>query len=385
MKNIATLIIVSAVFVLASCGSKTPNAELVEKKTKLEELKKQQSALNDQVVKLETEIGKLDPTTIQKENEKLVSVTPLSIAPFAHYIDLQGKVEAVNIAYVTPRGQGGQGGQVKELYVRKGDVVKRGQLLLKLDDALIKTQLNQLQTQLSFQQDLYQRQQNLWKENIGTEVQLLSAKNQVDNIEKQISSVKEQQSFTNVYAEMDGVLDEVNVKVGEIFMGAGQIKLINISDLKVTAQVPENYLENVKVGTPVKIVLPDINKTTNAVIRVAGKLIDPLSRSFYIEAKLPSENIFRPNQVAQVKILDYSNAKAITVPVNTLQTDDKGKFVMVSVLDKGKTVAHKRPVITGELYGDKIEIKSGVQAGDMLITEGYQSVYDGQLITTTAY
>jgi multidrug efflux pump subunit AcrA (membrane-fusion protein) len=118
---------------------------------------------------------------------------------------------------------------------------------------------------------------------------------------------------------------------------------------------------------------------------VAGKLIDPLSRSFYIEAKLPSENIFRPNQVAQVKILDYTNAKAITVPVNTLQTDDKGKFVMVSVLDKGKTVAHKRPVITGELYGDKIEIKSGVQAGDMLITEGYQSVYDGQLITTTAY
>jgi len=382
MKNIATLIIVSAVFVLASCGSKTPNAELVEKKTKLEELKKQQSALNDQVVKLETEIGKLDPSTIQKENEKLVSVTPLSIAPFAHYIDLQGKVEAVNIAYVTPRGQGGQ---VKELYVRKGDAVKKGQLLLKLDDLVIKRQIDQLQTQLGFAKDLYQRQQNLWKENIGTEVQLLSAKNQVDNIEKQISIVKEQQSFTNVYAEMDGVLDDVNVKVGEIFMGAGQIKLINTSDLKVTAQVPENYLEKVKVGTSLKVILPDINRTTDAVIRVAGKLIDPLSRSFYIEAKLPTDNIFRPNQVAQVKIMDYSNANAITIPVNTLQTDDKGKFVMVSAKENGKTVAHKKPVVAGELYGDKIEIKSGLQAGDLLITEGYQSIYDGQTITTSAY
>jgi len=382
MKNIATLIIVSAVFVLASCGSKSGNAELTEKKAKLEELKKQQSALNDQVVKLETEIGKLDPSTIQKENEKLVSVTPLSIAPFAHYIDLQGKVEAVNIAYVTPRGQGGQ---VKELYVRKGDAVKKGQLLLKLDDLVIKRQIDQLQTQLGFAKDLYQRQQNLWKENIGTEVQLLSAKNQVDNIEKQISIVKEQQSFTNVYAEMDGVLDDVNVKVGEIFMGAGQIKLINTSDLKVTAQVPENYLEKVKVGTSLKVILPDINRTTDAVIRVAGKLIDPLSRSFYIEAKLPTDNIFRPNQVAQVKIMDYSNANAITIPVNTLQTDDKGKFVMVSAKENGKTVAHKKPVVAGELYGDKIEIKSGLQAGDLLITEGYQSIYDGQTITTSAY
>jgi len=382
MKNIATVIIVSAVFVLASCGSKSGNAELTEKKAKLEELKKQQSAINDQVVKLETEIGKLDPTTIQKENEKLVSVMPLSITAFAHYIDLQGKVEAVNIAYVTPRGQGGQ---VKELYVRKGDAVKKGQILLKLDDLVIKRQIDQLQTQLSFAKDLYQRQQNLWKENIGTEVQLLSAKNQVDNIEKQISIVKEQQSFTSVYAEMDGVLDDVNVKVGEIFMGAGQIKLINTSDLKVTAQVPENYLEKVKVGTSLKVILPDINRTTDAVIRVAGKLIDPLSRSFYIEAKLPADNIFRPNQVAQVKILDYSNANALTIPVNTLQTDDKGKFVMVSAKENGKTVAHKKPVVAGELYGDKIEIKSGLQAGDLLITEGYQSVYDGQTITTSAY
>jgi len=382
MKNIATVIIVSAVFVLASCGSKSGNADLTEKKAKLEELKKQQSAINDQVVKLETEIGKLDPSTIQKENEKLVSVMPLSITAFAHYIDLQGKVEAVNIAYVTPRGQGGQ---VKELYVRKGDAVKKGQILLKLDDLVIKRQIDQLQTQLSFAKDLYQRQQNLWKENIGTEVQLLSAKNQVDNIEKQISIVKEQQSFTSVYAEMDGVLDDVNVKVGEIFMGAGQIKLINTSDLKVTAQVPENYLEKVKVGTSLKVILPDINRTTDAVIRVAGKLIDPLSRSFYIEAKLPADNIFRPNQVAQVKILDYSNANALTIPVNTLQTDDKGKFVMVSAKENGKTVAHKKPVVAGELYGDKIEIKSGLQAGDLLITEGYQSVYDGQTITTSAY
>jgi RND family efflux transporter MFP subunit len=383
MKNIAQIFVLTAVIALSSCGSKTDgNTVLAEKKAKLEALKKQQISINDSVLKLEEELGKLDPTLIKKDNAKLVSVGPIVIENFSHYIDLQGKIEAVNIAYITPRGQGGQ---VKTLLVKKGDFVKKGQLILKLDDLITKRQLDQLQTQLSFAKDLYQRQQNLWKENIGTEVQLLQAKNTVDNLEKQISIVKEQLSFTSVYAEMDGVLDEVNVKVGEIFMGAGQIKLINTSDLKVTAQVPENYLEKVKVGTHVKVTLPDLNKTVDVVISVAGKLIDPLSRSFYIEAKVPSDNAFRPNQIAQVKILDYSNANAITIPVNVLQTDDKGKFVMVSVTENGKTVARKKAVVVGELYGNKLEIKSGLTTSDVLVIDGYQTLYDGQTITTSAY
>lgn len=379
MKNIASIFILITTVLIASCGSKTGNTELTDKKAKLEELKKQQSTLNDEIVKLESDIVKLDPSAAKKENAKLVATATIAKDNFAHYIDLQGKIDAVNIAYITPRGQGGQ---VKELFVKKGDAVKKGQLILKVDDVVIKRQLEQLQTQLSFAKDLYQRQQNLWKENIGTEVQLLQAKNSVDNLEKQISIVKEQLAFTNVYAEMNGVLDEVNVKVGELFAGAGQIKLVNTNDLKVAAQVPENYLEKVKVGTHVKVTLPDLNKTVDAVISVAGKLIDPLSRSFYVEAKLPADNMFRPNQVAQVKILDYANANAITVPVNTLQTDDKGKFVMVATTENGKKLARKKLISIGELYGDKIEVKSGLQIGDVLVTEGYQSLFDGQSITT---
>ena len=60
---------------------------------------------------------------------------------FTHFIDLQGKIDALNIAYVTPRN--GTGGQVKAIYVKKGDQVKKGQLLLKLDDALLLQQLAQ--------------------------------------------------------------------------------------------------------------------------------------------------------------------------------------------------------------------------------------------------
>lgn len=386
MQKTAQILMMAILVSLASCGGKNENADLKEKKNKLEELKKQQAKLNDDVIKLEAEILLADPSSKKDEKAKLVSLSTIAQQAFTHYIDLQGKIDAVNIAYVAPRN--GSGGLVKELYVKKGDYVTKGQVLLKLDDAVIKRQLDQLQTQLNFAKDIYQRQQNLWKESIGTEVQLITAKNTVDNLERQMSIIKEQQSYTNVTADIEGVLDDVNIRVGEFFTGmtaAGpQIKIVNTHDLKVTAQIPENYLEKVRVGSHIKITLPDINKTIDAVVSVSGKLIDANSRSFYVEAKLPTDKDLRPNQIALVKIQDYSSPNAIAIPVNTLQTDDKGKFVMIAVKENGKTIAHKKIVAIGELYNDQIEIKSGLLQGDQLIIDGFQGLYEGQVITTDA-
>jgi multidrug efflux pump subunit AcrA (membrane-fusion protein) len=121
-----------------------------------------------------------------------------------------------------------------------------------------------------------------------------------------------------------------------------------------------------------------------AKIGVAGKIIDPNSRSFYVEAKIPYDKNFRPNQIALVRVQDYQADNAVTIPINTLQNDEKGRFVMVASTENGKLVARKRVVVAGELYGNKLEVKSGLKAGDVLIVEGHQSLYDGQLITTDA-
>ena len=106
------------------------------------------------------------------------------------------------------------------------------------------------------------------------------------------------------YSDVDGVAEEVNVKVGELFMGPGQIKIVNTTKLKLTAQVPENYAGKVKVGTDLTLTFPDIQKTINNKVNVLGNVIDPLSRSFFIESKLPIDKNFRPNLLAQVKIKD---------------------------------------------------------------------------------
>ena len=384
MNIVKHIAIAASLIVLVSCGGEQSGNTLADKKAKLEQLKKQQEDITKQVASLQAEIIKLDPSA-NPEKAKLVAVQKLSTEDFQHYINLQGKIDAENIAYVTPRNQGGQ---VKALYVKQGDYVKKGHLLLKLDDAIYQTQLNQVQTQLKYAQDIYQRRNNLWKENIGTEVELTTAKNNVDQAQHQVDLIKEQLGYTNVYAEMNGVADEVTIKVGETFTGnpvaGGYIKLVNTSDLKATAQVPDNYLEKVKTGSTVKIILPDINDTLTSKITTAGKVIDPNSRTFQVEAKLPSNANFKPNQLALIRIMDYAANNTFTIPVNTLQTDEQGKYVLVAVTENGKTYARKKRVEAGQLYEDQLEIKSGLAAGDILITDGFQNLYDGQLITTSA-
>jgi len=188
---------------------------------------------------------------------------------------------------------------------------------------------------------------------------------------------------------MSGVAESVNVRVGETFTGmtamGPQISIVNTGSLKITALVPENYLGRVGVGTTLKVVLPNSNnRELTTKVDVAGKIIDPTSRSFKIEAPVPSDPSLKPNQIAIVKIRDYEAPNAITIPLNVLQNDEQGKYVMVAVKEGAKTVALKRRVTVGELYGDRLEIKNGLQSGDMIVTGGYQELYEGQRITADA-
>jgi RND family efflux transporter MFP subunit len=384
-KNIYGLFFI-ALFAIA-CGNakKDVSSEVTDKKVKLEKLKKEQTDLGQEIKTLETEIAKLDPNAAKEENAKLVSLAPIETGSFEHFIELQGRVDAQNISYVAPPN--GQGGIVKALYVRQGQYVRKGQVLARLDDQLIRQQIEPLRVQLTAAEDTYRRTKNLFDQGIGTYQQVLTAQTQVETLKRNIGIIQKQASLMTVTAPSSGVADQVNVRVGEAFVGATaagpQIRIVNTNDLKIVADVPENYLSKISVGSNVEIILPEENnRVINAKVTVVGKVINPSGRTFQIEAKIPGNANLKPNQLAKVRIKDYGNANAITIPINTLQNDEKGKFVMLAVKEKDKLVARKRQIVAGELNGDQLEVKSGLQNGDMLIVEGFQSLYDGQLITT---
>lgn len=398
MKKIQISILSIATVLMVACGSSSKN-DLASKKIEVEKLKKEVLATTEKIKKLEQEIAKLDTNAQTKNNEnaKLIGTTIIANADFKHFIDIQGKVDADNISYVSPRLGGGQ---VKAVFVKKGDYVKKGQMILKLDDAIArqsliaaKQSLETIKTQVALAKDLYNRQNNLWKQGIGTEVQLISAKAQAETLEKQLltgeanyRTAQEQASALNVMSDVDGVVDELNVRPGEFFTGfvgnMPQVKIVNTKTLKIVTEVPENYIARVKLGTPVELFLTDINKTYSSKISFAGKTINPNNRSFTAEAKIPYDGLTRPNQNVQIKIQDYTSKNAIAVPVNTIQTDDKGKYVYVAIKEGNNLVARKKQVTVGELSGNLIEVKTGLSSGDELITEGFQTVYDGQSLRT---
>ena len=394
------LLTVTTLALLAACGGSNKDAAALisDKKAAIEKLKSQNTKNEEEIKKLQAELEKIDSNTANAAKIKLVNVAPVLVQDFKHYIDLQGHVDAENISYISPRGMPGQ---VKAVYVVQGQYVKKGQTLLKLDDAIMqqqvvaaRQQLEGIKTQLGFARNLYNRQKNLWEQGIGTEVQLITAKTNVESLENQLKSAQEsvqvaveQLKTANVVSDVNGVADIVNIRVGETFQGmtqAGpQIKIVNTSSLKVVSNIPENYLTRLHKGTPVEVVIPDANKKVTSSISLISQAIDITQRGFVAEARIPADPALKPNQTAILKIMDYTAPNAVVIPVNTVQTDETGKYVYVLVQgSNGRSVAKKQTVLIGEVYGNNVEIKSGLKGGEQLVVEGYQSLYEGQLIST---
>lgn len=394
-------LIVTATAILLSCGGskKDGTATINDLKAKLEKEKKEKAANEADIKKLETDLLRLDTNAANNAKIKLVSVMPVVKKSFEHFIDLQGKVDADNISYVSPRMGPAQ---VKAVYVRQGQPVKKGQLLLKLDDAIVRQQvvaarqqMQGIRTQLGFAKNIYQRQKNLWDQGIGTEVQLITAKTNVEGLENQLKSAGEQvkvaveqMNTANVYSDVNGIADAVNIRVGETFMGMSpqgvpQIKIVNTSSLKVITSVPENYLGRMRVGTPVLINIPDAQKENiPSTISLLSQSVDLTMRGFTAEAKIPFNAALKPNQTAIMRIKDYSTPNAVVIPVNMIQTDETGKYVFIMIKSSnGTNTAHRLTVNIGEIYGEFVEIKSGLTGGEQLITEGYQSLYEGQVVS----
>jgi RND family efflux transporter MFP subunit len=418
MKKIVNVtgIIITAIFFLASCGgsgAKDAKGDISSIKTEIEKLKKEKGNLDAEIKKLEDKLAKADPSAA-KQTAKLVGIDTLRVQDFAHYIELQGKIDADGIAYVAPTGQGGQ---VKSVFVKLGQRVGKGQLILKLDDAMARQgvvgaqqmvigaqqQTGQVKARLEQAQTIYTKYQNLWKQGIGAEIQVINAKADVDAFAAQLRAVQaqvgtaqaqvrlaqEQANMSNVYAQMSGVIDEMNVEPGEFFSpqtaaqpGMG-IRIVNSGSLKVVTQVPDNYVARVKKGDKVLIEVPETGLSPiESQITTVGASINPTTRSFTTEAILKTDPLLKPNQTATMKILDYEVKATVAIPVNVIQADEKGKYVYIMEKAADKWVARKKIVITGEAYNGLMEVKSGLSGGELIITEGYQTVYDGQTVTT---
>lgn len=376
MKRNILLAITLGSILTACSGEKKEGLEA--KKEELAKLKSEQVATEQKIKTLEKEIIKLDPKKAEEAKVKPVTVATLTQETFRHYVELQGSVDAKNNVLVTPKS----GGAVTKMFVKEGDNVKAGSVIAKIDDSILRETVEELKTQLSLINTLYEKQKNLWDQKIGTELQYLQAKNNKESLERKLVTLNTQLSQSSVIAPMSGVVDQVNVKVGELASpGVGVVRIVNLSNLKVSAKVADTFAASVKKGDEVIINFPDLNKEYRARVSFVSTTVDPLSRTFTIEANLPSDRDIKPNMMAQVKINDAIRKDALVIDQNYVQSTENGEVVYIASVEGNKKVARAKSVKTGLNYNGKIEILQGLTSGDQIITLGYQDVSDGQPIS----
>lgn len=354
---------IALVLLLASCSSEKPK----NKKAELEQLKKQRTELNGKIEKLEEELGQNKTAADTKD----VTISTLEEIHFRSYVEVQGKVDAEDNVEIMPESAG----TVTGIFVKVGQNVTRGQVLAQLDDKVLRQSVAQMQTQLDLATTVFNRQKNLWDQKIGTEVQYLTAKSQKEGLEKQLAGLKSQTAMNKIKSPISGTVDAMELKLGQSVSpgNATGIRVVNTSRLKVKALVSENYGGKVNQGDEVQVSLPDVPDNLSAHISFAAKVIDPVSRGFNVEVKLPSNKRYRPNMVAILKIVDYKNDKALVVPVNAIQKSETSEYVFIAINGKAKKVNIK----TGKVSDGKAEVLSGLKAGDKVVTTGFQDLNDG--------
>lgn len=377
-KNILSILLLAVIVFLQACGSgQTDQKELTKKQKELDSKIAQRDKLEAEIEVLEKEIAKLD-TSEKAELEKIVEVTPVTAGAFSSQIEVMGKVDVDANASISATAAG----TVIRINVKEGSYVKAGQTLAQIDNDVMSRSITQAKQAVTFTTELYNKQKALWDQKIGSEVQFLSAKNNMENAQAQLNVLYQQNDMYRIKAIYAGVVDAVDIKLGQaISPGMPAFRIVGTKGLKLKAEVPESYIAKVKQGNSVKIFFPDLDKEVNGKVNYISKVVDPLNRTFTAEIDLTGAgNDIKTNMVGVLRIKDYANNKAITIPVRTLLKNAEGYYVFIASNEGGKNVAKQVDIKTGAVNGDKIEVLNGLKAGDQLVTTGYQSIAEGNVL-----
>lgn len=383
MKNIFILLIAS--LTLISCGETDPRSvDAVIESGDLEAIKAKKQTVMASYDSISKVIAQLDAAIAEKDTLKkypLVTTFTVNDTLFSHFIDIQGNVETNQNILIYPEYQG----LLTKVYVKEGDRVSKGQVLARIDDGGLSSQLAQLETQYQLAKTTYERQQRLWDQKIGSEIQYLQAKSNMEASQSAVNQMRAQLGRTTVRAPFSGEIDEVITEQGQVVAPGSQalMRIVNLSDMYVKASIPENYLGSITQGTKVKVSFPALNTSIDGKVKSVGNYINPNNRTFDIEIDIPNKDkMIKPNLVAKLEINDYSEDDAKLIPANVIQENSKGeKFVFViSEVENDEAMVTKRQVETGKKYEGQIEVLSGLEDGETIVKEGALTLKDGSKV-----
>lgn len=371
MKNIITLLVLITII---SCGNKE-DKNLTALTKKRDELSKNIDKQNTELAKINDEIAKLQKV----DNRESIIPHTIALQPFQHTIDIQSNVTTEQDVMIYPEFMG-----TLTWNVREGQQVGKGQVIASVNDGGMSSQLQQVKIQADLAKTAYEKQARLWNEKIGSEIQYLQAKTAYEAAQKSIAAMQSQLGRTKIRAPFSGTIDNQMMQSGQAVAPGMPIgKIVNLGNMKVTADISEQYITKVKVGTLVNINLSNINEKIQARIARVSNSINPSNRTFGIEIPISNQNgMIKPNMTAKISIIDYANQNTIVVPNASIQTNAAGeKYVYtLSQINNKSATATKSKIVLGQSNTDFTEVLMGLKVGDIIIKEGAKSIVDKSVV-----
>ena len=370
--NMKKFLIVILTFIV-SCTNDT----LDSKKKRVDELKNSLVEIYSEIDMLEEEISLIDSTFGDKNYELVTTIEPSS-KEFIHEINLRGNVVSMmNIMIVSEVI-----GKYKGIFVKDGQFVKKGDVLATINSDVIDINLKEIETNLILLKTIYDRQSNLWDNKIGSEIDYLRAKSNYESIKSRFEATKRQIAKFKITAPFSGIIESTSARVGEMSSpGVPAFSIYNENDSYIEIDVSENYGNSFTVGDNAKLILENDSVILTSILSV-GQVINPINRTFKIGVEIPFDlkESLKPNQIINLKLIDYRNENSISIPSNIIYSDERGNYIFIIDEFDGENVARKIPILIGKSSNYMTEVLSGLLGEEQVIDKGSSNVVDGSYV-----
>lgn len=295
------------------------------------------------------------------------------------------------------------GGTIKQLRVKVGDHVRRGQLIASVDPTSVKNSFDMAHATRLQAEDAFKRMKQLHDKGSLPDIKWVEVQSQLQQAVSAENIARKSLSDCNLYAPMDGVISEKNAEVGQnAAPGMPIAKLVTTRVLNVKIAVPESEMAGIHVRQRAKIQVQALDgRWFSGYVIEKGVIADPITRSYSVKIRVEgAADGLLPGMVSNVSLAkiasssyaassntaagnatsgnDSSSAadasSCIIIPASLVQLgDDSSNFVWVD--EGGKAV--RRTIVCGEYVSNGVSIVSGLKHGDKLIVEGQQKVCTG--------
>ena len=375
MKN---LILIITCFALVSClnEEKSTTKDLIVNENVVG-LEQKRSRLVGQIEELRNELSLVTGALNRLDTTKkraMVSVLTVKPREFKHRISLQSIIKTDQNILLQPEIMGA----VSSISVREGQNVKKGQILLRIDDGGLKQSIRLQKVQTALAKTIYERQERLWNEKIGSEIEYLQAKTNYESQNSQLAQLNKQLEKAVVRAPFTGKVDDIMVEVGQVVSPGVMplLRIVSTQKMYVAADVPERYLTTVSKGTPVRVDIPVLNTSFDALISHRATHVSTENRTFRVTVDIDPNINVNPNLLSTLHIFDYINPQALLIPGSVISENASGKE-FVFVINKNNQ-AQKVFIQTGYSENGMVEVIQGLEDGATIISEGARLVKENQ-------